>query len=471
MPTTGIWVPVKKTSLVAAMDRYVNNILNHKDLKRFVPESWSNSWPMIFIMFFEFVIGLTDIYIAGEISKEIQAAYGFVIQLYFVFIIIANALTTGTVSVVSRLFTAGDRQTLGNTIYSATMTTITSGIFFSIAGIVFSPVLITFINIPGELKSFAVPLGTIYAAGLLFHYIVINTNGILRACKQVRASLKTMFIVSTVNVALNFLLVFHTSIGYRGIALSTAVSVVVGCVINLSYIRGLLSGVARFSKESVRSIIHIGWPFGLNQILWQSHSMAIYLILSTLPQNRVEILAAFAAGLRIESAIFLPAMAFHMANAVIAGNLLGENRKEDAFRAGVTTAVMGVVVVSFLTLAVILGAKWIVPALSNNPVVISECIRYLYISMLSEPFLAFWMILGGTLSGAGDTRGIMVIVASCTWFIRVPLCYLWIAICGFDVSAVWWTMSLSQFVTVIFIARRYKRKKWLETSITDQRKR
>jgi len=44
-------------------------------------------------MFFEFLIGLTDVYIAGKVSKEIQATYGFVIQLYFIFIVIGNALT------------------------------------------------------------------------------------------------------------------------------------------------------------------------------------------------------------------------------------------------------------------------------------------------------------------------------------------------------------------------------------------
>jgi 2-amino-4-hydroxy-6-hydroxymethyldihydropteridine diphosphokinase len=33
---------------------------------------------MTLIMFFEFVIGLTDVYVAGRITKEVQAAYGFV---------------------------------------------------------------------------------------------------------------------------------------------------------------------------------------------------------------------------------------------------------------------------------------------------------------------------------------------------------------------------------------------------------
>jgi len=33
---------------------------------------------MTLIMFFEFLIGLTDVSVAGTISKEVQAAYGFV---------------------------------------------------------------------------------------------------------------------------------------------------------------------------------------------------------------------------------------------------------------------------------------------------------------------------------------------------------------------------------------------------------
>jgi hypothetical protein len=53
---------------------------------------------MTLIMLFDFMIGLTDVYIAGKVSKEIQATYGFVIQLYFL-IVIANA-SQGHVSVV-----------------------------------------------------------------------------------------------------------------------------------------------------------------------------------------------------------------------------------------------------------------------------------------------------------------------------------------------------------------------------------
>jgi MATE family multidrug resistance protein len=444
----------------------IKTILEGPDIRHFISESWSNSWPMILIMFFEFLIGLTDIYIAGRIGRDVQASYGFVIQMYFVFIIIANALTTGTVSVISRLFTAGDKNILNNAIYSVIITTIIAGILFGVAGIFLTPLIVNFVNIPKELKPFAIPLGEIYAGGLLFHYILINTNGILRACKQVRLSLKTMSIVCAANIGINFLFLFYTNVGYKGIALATAISVCIGGILNLMYMKPFLRGTKTFSWENTKAIVVIGWPMGLGQGFWQLHSMVIYLILSALPRNSIETLAAFAAGLRIESAIFLPAMAFHMANAVIVGNLLGEDKKDDSFRAGIITAIMGVAIVSCLTLVVILGAQWIAPLLSKNTVVIAECVRYLYISMLSEPFMAFWLILGGALSGAGDTKGVMSIVVSCTWIIRIPLSYLFVIVLGFDAAAVWWMMNLSQLMTALFVVRRYWQRKWLQGTIT-----
>ena len=82
---------------------------------------------MTLIMLFEFLIGLTDIYIAGRIGKEVQATYGFAVQLYMIFIILANALTVGTVSVVSRLFTSGNKGELNRAIFSSFVVAILGG--------------------------------------------------------------------------------------------------------------------------------------------------------------------------------------------------------------------------------------------------------------------------------------------------------------------------------------------------------
>jgi len=420
---------------------------------------------MTFIMFFEFLISLTDVYVAGKIGKEVQAAYGFVIQIYFISIVIANALTVGTVSVVSRIFTAQDteenRNTLSGAVFSAVATTAVAGLAVCGTGMAALPHIIEWLNIPEDLKVYVLPLGRIYLVGIFFHYVLINGNGVLRSCGMVRKSLRTMAFVCACNLVLIFLFVFHTSLGYRGIALSTATSVAIGSLLNFRYLKTLLPSLPRFSTEVIKGIASIGWPMGLTQVLWQLGSAALFLILSMLPEN-VEILAAFTAGIRIESAIFLPAFAFNMANAVIVGNLLGERKEVEAFRSGLVTAGVGVAVVTALTIFVILNARWIASSLSDNPVVVRESIRYIYISMISEPFMAWGIILGGGLGGAGDTRNVMIRIAASVWLVRIPLCYASVAMLGFSAAAVWWAMNISQFVQALLLTRRYIGRRWLK---------
>lgn len=422
---------------------------------------------MTLIMFFEFLIGLTDVFVAGRVGKDIQAAYGFVIQLYFIFIVVANALTVGTVSVVSRLFTSGDKEQLTSAIFSSLSTTAGAGIILAFVGIVFSPALIGLLNIPDQVKPYTVPLVQIYSSGLLFHYIVINSNGILRSCDRIRVSLRTMAVVCCVNIVLNFFFVFFTPLGFKGIALATAAASFTGSLINLSYMKRLLTGIRTFSLSLIKKVVLIGWPMAAVQILWQTGSMVLFLILSELPKNRVEILAALTAGLRIESAIYLPAFAFNMANGVIVGNLLGEKKPEEAYKSGLVTALIGVSVVVFMALFIVVNARWIASLLSNNPIVARESVRYIYIAMISEPFMAWGIILGGGLTGAGDTRSVMVRVAMSIWFIRLPLAYLFVVILGYGAVSVWWCMNISQFVQCFLLYRRYAKKAWLAGSGSD----
>jgi Na+-driven multidrug efflux pump len=124
---------------------------------------------MTLIMFFEFLVGLTDVYVAGRVSKDIQATYGFVVQQYFILIVIANALTVGTVSVASRLFTSGKKDDLSEAIFSSLISSAAAGIILAGLGYSLAPWVVSFLNIPLELKELSAPFIRIYAAGLVFH--------------------------------------------------------------------------------------------------------------------------------------------------------------------------------------------------------------------------------------------------------------------------------------------------------------
>jgi Na+-driven multidrug efflux pump len=105
--------------------------------------SWSIEWPMVMIMDFEFLISLTDVFIAGKLGKEYQAAVGFPMQIYFIFVVVANSLTTGVVSTVSRIFTSESRSQASESVFTAASSALAEGLFFGIAGIAATETVVT----------------------------------------------------------------------------------------------------------------------------------------------------------------------------------------------------------------------------------------------------------------------------------------------------------------------------------------
>jgi putative MATE family efflux protein len=430
-------------------------------LRALLAQSWAVSWPMILIMLLEFIIGVTDVAIAGRLGKEIQAAVGLVSQVYFLFVVAANALTVGTVAVVARLIGAETAEPLSEAVMTLILASLLIGALLGAAGMALAPAAIRVMGVPAELTPYAATLIRWYAAGLVGHYLLINSNGILRATRRATRSLATMSAVCLVNVTLNLLLVFGTPLGFRGIALSTVMALALGCVLNLIALRPLLSGGLRLSRRILKRVLAIGWPAALLQTAWQAGSTTLFLIVGRLPTGGVEVMAALTNGLRVESVIFLPAYAMNMANAVVVGNLLGENRGRDAFRGGIVTAAVGVGVILVLTVLVILGAPLLAGLLSASQPVVRETVRYLYISMLSEPFMAWAVILGGGLNGAGDTRAVMTIVVLSLWLVRIPASYLGAVVLGWGPAAIWWSMNASILVHSLFLTRRYMSRRWL----------
>jgi len=442
----------------------IKKLLLSKKIRRVLADSWSVSWPMTLIMFLIFIMGITDVFVAGKFGKEIQAAYGVSFQIYFILLIIAMALTVGSVAVISRLFTSGDRRRYKRAVNSSLSTIFLAGCLFSALGVTCSGLFIGFLSIPEALKDLAKIFLSIYSVGILFHYLMINTNAILRASNSIKRSLATMSLVSLLNVGLNLLLSFHTPLGFQGIAISTVISLFIGTLLNLSHVYKLTKGL-KFTLSETSEILRISWPAGALQIFWQTGTMVLYMIISSLPYNNVETIAAYTNGLKIESAIFLPAFAFNMANAVVVGNLLGKNKKNDAFFSGIITAITGVIIVILLTIFVMAGSRVIASSLSDNHIVIHESVKYILIVFLFEPIMTWGVILGGGLNGAGDTKTVMTIAAISIWLIRVPLAYTLGIQLGLGAIGIWWAMNLSIIVHTSLITMRYFRKQWMSLPV------
>lgn len=434
-------------------------------LAALIRESWAVSWPMTVMMFLQFLVGFCDVYVAGRFGKDVQAAYGLAFQTYFILSIMGSAISVGTVSLVSRLAMKKDQGECRNVVAAAVFLAAALGVLFLLIGYFGAPWISSIFNIPPQLRRHAAMLMRVYSLGLVFQYLMFTANAVLRSTGRIISSLVAVSVMAVLNFFLNFGLSFHTPLGFSGIAVATVISTGVAAAMCIWAMRGHLPGKA--DARTAWMIADIGWPAGVLQIVWQLGAMTIYYILSILPEHNVEIMAAFTNGTRIESLIFLPAFAFNMSNAVLVGNYIGKEEHRHAFWGGMVTALIGVSIVVFMTAVVLFKAPFIAGVLSADSLVVKESLTYIYIALLFEPVMAWGVILCGALNGAGDTRGVMKIVALSVWLVRIPLSYLLAIQLGWGVRAVWWSMNMSLIVQALFVTRRYWRRGWLgrQTSV------
>lgn len=429
---------------------------------------------MLFIMIFDFFVGFTDVYVAGFISPQVQAAVGFVSLLYFFVIIIANAISTGTVALVSRAIGGGDFGRALEVARQSLLFGCLVAVVVSLAGLIFYRQIIAAAGFPPEIRPIAETFLRIFAIALGANYLLLISNALFRASGDVRKPLVTMFFVMAVNVAGDFILVFGLwgipALGYRGIAIATAVSVTLGMGISLVLLartrwRTVYRGAWGLLPETMRLIIRLGWPAALLQIAWNAGTIVLYNILGRLGEASITALAAIANGLRIEAMIYLPAFALNMSASVLIGQNLGAGCPDRAEQMGWRIAAVGILVLSAMAVPVFLRAEDFAALVARDPAVLAETARYLRYNMLGEPFVALSLSLGGGLQGAGDTRGTMWVIVVAMWLIRLPLAWMLALPLGFGAKGVWMAMVVSMTCQGLLMAWRFHGGRWKELKL------
>ena len=436
---------------------------------------WRLSWPMLLIMVFNFLVGFTDIYVAGLIGRDVQAAIGYVAQLYFLFIIVGNAISIGTVALVSRAFGALAYEKASEYVKQSLIFGLIVSLVLMVTGVLFHGPIVKIAGFPPQIRTIAETFLVIFSFALGSNYLLIISNGIFRASGEVKKPLLTMLVFCIINIILDFALVFGfgrlPALGYPGIGYATAVSATVSMVVNCIFFtsgrwRKLLGKGWGLQGRTILQIARLGWPAGLLQIAWNAGSIILYHILAQLGSGSIIALASITNGLRIEAIIFMPAFAMNMAASVLVGQNLGAGNPRRAAQLGWKLALSAMVALSLISCIIFIFAEFFASLLASDMSVLAETARYLRVNMFSEPFMALSLVLGGALQGAGDTKGNMWVIIFCMWIIRLPLAYLMAIMLGLGALGVWLAMVASMVAQGLLMAYRFQRGTWKTMEIT-----
>ncbi len=408
--------------------------------------------PQVLLMLTTLLIGLTDMWVAGRISSEVQAVIGISAQIQAIIMVLAMSLGSGAMAVVSQSFGAKRYERAKRYIALVLYITLFIALGLSLFAKGLGAPLMDALGIEKETQPMALIFWDILLLSLPFHYIYFVSNIFFRASKLVKLPLFIGLCVCLVNMFgdLAFGLGYFgfPNYGVKGVAWTTCAAVFVGAFVSLVLLKKADLLPKKFMlkytwiKHALPYLLKVASPALLNQGLWQSGYLILFGITASVP-NSIPALAGLSAGMRIESILFTPAIAFNATASIMVGFMLGEGNVQGAKSIGLKVFLLGASIMSFVALCMFPFRQEFAEIFSSDPVVINIIVWYLVFNILSTPFTIGSMIFSGILTGAGATIYSLFINSSSAWLVRLPLAYVLAHTFGLEEVGVFLAMFLS----------------------------
>lgn len=417
------------------------------------------------------ILSMTDVWAAGKLGPEVQAATGVVAQIFALLMLITSLIASGCMSTLSQSLGAG--LSLRASRYAGLIITLSASMGTAVAylALLFAPFLFTVMRISPELRPSLSVFFTAYCCQLPFYYVLIMMNSIFRAYKKVLLPLLTLLIMTVANalgdLGLGLGYFGLPACGAAGIAWTTFACAVLGFASNLGLARryALLHRKSfapwRWNRRAMPYLFKVGLPAAAGQLLTQAGSLVTLAIIGLLPDN-VTMLAGMSVGMRVHSLLMFPLGAFSMSMVIFSGYLLGAGTREALY-------VFGRRMTALTGIALILPSLllWLVrtPAaglFSTASPVVEQAALFLIFACLSSPFVGMTGIVNSFFSGAGATLLSCRVGAITCWLVGIPLALgLGIAL-GWGAVGIYVAGAVRDLAAFFWTVHLFSRKKWLE---------
>lgn len=429
--------------------------------------------PVVARMFLQMLVGVVDLAMVGQISPAAISGVGLGNQVFIMSTSLLNAFTVGTTALVARMVGAGKADQAK--IYARQSLVVTFGVGAIIGAVVFfgAEYIMKFMLVASKSPDpDIIRQGTTYlrivAAAEPLTFVMVTSYSILQGAGNMRSPLYIMASANVLNVIFDYLLIFGIGFfpkwGVAGAALATAGSKNLAAIIALIYlfskhspIRLRLSESFRPQRERIKEIMNIGLPSAGEQLVRSSGQFVFSMLVAGLGPIAI---AANQIISKSTSMSFMPGMGFGHAATTLIGQNLGAKQPERAEQSGYMASKMAAVFMSCVGLAFFFFSHQIAGFFTSDPAVQLAAGDNLKIMAISQPFLAYVMVLAGALRGAGDTKFVMWVTLIGTWGSRVVIAWFLGIYLGLGLRGVWLAMVTDNLIRAAMMVTRYRKGHW-----------
>lgn len=421
------------------------------------------AWPTMLEQLMQTAVQYVDVGMVGALGTQATAAVGSTTTINWLVTGTLSALGVGFLSFIARAFGAKQPQQARRVAAQSVCAVLVSGLLFTAAALILAPMVPVWMQVEAEIRPLAACYFFILYIPTLPRAATLIFGTVLRAAGDTKTPMAVGLMVNTINIVLNFLLIYPTrsmtlfsqtfvvpgaGLGVAGAAIASAVSVTLGgaCITAALWRHPTLSprGMRLLPDPAILfPCLHLAVPNMLQRFTTSLGYVAFAAMINSLGEIAT---AAHTIANTVESAFYIPGYGMQTAAATLAGNALGT---QDHRRMNQLTRTMLVIECTLMVLSgglLFLFAPSMMGLFSTNDAVIQLGSIVLRMVALSEPFFGIAIIIEGILLGTGNTLRPFLYNILGMWGVRIVGTFLCTQVLGFGLVSAWACMILHNLV-------------------------
>ncbi|MDR1570842.1 MAG: MATE family efflux transporter [Oscillospiraceae bacterium] len=354
------------------------------------------------------------------------AAVGASFPLLNLLLVLFMGVSTGATILAAQYFGARDRDRLSETVgVSITLMLLVSAAIMALGPVLTEP-LLRITQTPPEVSEGSAAYLKVCFMGILGIAFYNMLAGILRGLGDVIMPLLFLTVACVTNIALDLYFVAALDWGVAGAAWATVISQIISgalCLLRLSRMRSLLvitRGTLRLRRGMSIRLLRLGMPAGVTQMVF---AMASLLVQSLTNSFGAVVIACSTVVMRVDGFAMMPNFTFGNAMTTYAGQNVGAGSIDRTRKGAIDGLWISSLFSAVMTIAILLGGRWMMEQFTNDPEVIRLGVRMLRILAVGYVAMAISQALGGVMRGAGDTVTPMWLSIVSTIVLRMPIAY------------------------------------------------
>ncbi|MBQ2608789.1 MAG: MATE family efflux transporter, partial [Butyrivibrio sp.] len=292
--------------------------------------------PIIAEQFLTSLMGMADSMMVSTVGPAALSGVSLVDAVNLLVVQAFNAMATGGVIICSNYIGQKNIKKANDSARQVLLVSLSISLFMTILGLVFRTGLLRLIF--GEVDVDVMRASQIYFLLTIISYPFVSLaaacSAIFRAQANTKLPMKIAILSNALNVAGNAILIYVFGMGVAGAATSTLVSRVFNAVVLLVLLRSEKNEISvrdylkiRPHKHSVRKILAMGVPNGIENSMFQFGRLAIQSSVSTLGTITI---AAQSMTVILENVNGVAGVGVGIGLMTIVGQCLGAGKKDEA---------------------------------------------------------------------------------------------------------------------------------------------